>query len=418
MAVKEEKCVFNMPMDEAGGSTKAYDYSVNRADGVLKGGAAFVAGKQGNCIEFDGTGSVEVEQNVLDFTAPFSLCMYVNPGKRLRTYSVLFNYDGKDCYYEFSVGLAAETWYYLVITHEEGDINVYLNGTLIKHAVVSLEWGSPIGVSINQDDYSTLNGKGKLDEVKFYQQAFTQNEVQDLLDKTKQLAYKLDGVDFKQYGVHVSASKGLVDVLKMKDPMSVNFDGYHGEAVDLSRPRFEARIIKLDCFMHVEGGKMAFVQEVKAFFAQFFNKHKAPTPAMEGTCCPAGLHRLIVDIHPTKPLIYEVYMPEATEVIKTWDDNKMVGTFSLQLKEPEPVKKVLKHLRVNEATKRVSIKLTTSKLINVYWGDGTMLQDVYGTDVTITHDYTVNGDYFIVITGVIEDIKNLETNAIVVWDKL
>ena len=57
-------------------------------------------------------------------------------------------------------------------------------------------------------------------------------------------------------------------------------------------------------------------------------------------------------------------------------------------------------------------------MVNVYWGDGTTTQDVSGTDVELTHDYQLNGEYFPVITGVVEDIAKFETNAIIVWNKL
>ena len=41
--------IFNMPFDESDGSATAYDYSSNRADGVVTG-AHFTAGKNGNAI--------------------------------------------------------------------------------------------------------------------------------------------------------------------------------------------------------------------------------------------------------------------------------------------------------------------------------------------------------------------------------
>lgn len=129
------------------------------------------------------------------------------------------------------------------------------------------------------------------------------------------------------------------------------------------------------------------------------------------------MHRLTIDIHPTKALVYEVYLPDGTDISKEWNDSKMVGTFSLKLKEPEPVKRVLKHFRVNENSKTVTITLTTEKLVNIYWGDGTTTQDVYGTQ-TITHDYSENGEYYVIVTGVIEDIAKFSTNAIIVWNKL
>lgn len=416
---KEENIVLNMPFDEPAGSLKAYDYSSNRADGVLSSqGAAFVAGKQSNCMQFDGTGHVSVDKDVLNLAKPFSVCAYIKADELARNYVVLLNYDGIGNYYQYEIALVANTWYYLVVTYDAGVVCIYLNGTQMKRDVMPAKWGNPIGVSVNQACYNTELGKGCVDEVKLYQYAFTQNEVQDLQDNAKQLAYLLDGVDFKTFGVSVSRSRGLMDGLRMKEPAKVEFAGYHGIAVDLSRPRFEEREITLDCFMRVDGGKMAFVKAVKEFVGQFTAKHTPPAMRMEGSVCPAGLHRLMVDIHPTKPLLYEVYLPEGMEVDKTWNDKSMIGTFTLKLREPEPVKMVLKHLVVSDETKRITITLTTTKLVNIYWGDGTQMLDVYGSNITITHDYEKHADYFIMITGVIEEVTNVETNAIIVWKKL
>ena len=77
-----------------------------------------------------------------------------------------------------------------------------------------------------------------------------------------------------------------------------------------------------------------------------------------------------------KPLIYEVYAKDAIEVDKTWNDALMVGTFKLKLREPEPVKRVLKHIRVGESTKTCEITLTSTKYVNIYWGDGSVDYDV------------------------------------------
>lgn len=50
-----------MPFDESEGATVTYDYSPNRADGVVNG-AHFVPGKNGNAISFDGTATDEVQK--------------------------------------------------------------------------------------------------------------------------------------------------------------------------------------------------------------------------------------------------------------------------------------------------------------------------------------------------------------------
>lgn len=414
---QEQYLVLHLPFDEAEGAVTTYDFSSNRADGVLTN-AHFEAGKQGNCINYDGTAKCEVSPSVLNLNGSFTLCAWVKLHEVSNNLIVLVNYSGVDHYYKCVVNLQPNTWYFITLTRDGTVLCVYLNGSLLERATVPSSWGSPIGVNVCQDCYNTELGHGCVDELKLYQKALTQEELMGELDNTKQLAYLLDGVDFKTYGVFVSKCRGLMDGLKMKDPLKVEFDGYHGEAIDLTRPRYEAREITLECFIDSAGGKMAFVQAVQEFLEQFRAKHNAADFMLNAEPCAAGLHRLTVDIHPTKPLIYEVYLPDVTNIEKEWSDKRMIGTFTLALREPEPVKRVLKHMRTSEATKRISITISTSKLVNIYWGDGTTTQDVCGTNTTVTHDYAENGEYYAVVTGVIEDIEAFSTNAIIVWQKL
>jgi hypothetical protein len=410
----EENLILNMPFDEADGATTTYDYSTNRADGIVTD-AHFESGKSGNCIRFDGNGKCEVSKSVLSFAGAFTLATFVKSHAVASKLIVLFNYNGNNRFFQSVIDVTPEKWYYLAVTREGNAITLYLNGTQIGRSTVPNDYGNPIGFSISQDCYIAEFGHGCLDELKLYKKALSQEEILGLLDNTKQLTYLLDGVDFKDFGVFVSSSKGILDALKMKEPLRLEWDGYHGEAIDLTRPRMQARDITINCFIENAGGKITFVKAVKEFLEQFFTPHKQ----QEGnaTLVAAGLHRLTIDIHPTKALIYEVYMPDGAEIEKEWNDKKMVGTFTLKLREPEPVKRVLKHFRVNESSKTVTITLTSQKLVNIYWGDGTTTQDVYGT-TTITHDYTENGEYYVVITGVIEDITSFSTNAIIVWNKL
>lgn len=414
MAV-EESLVLHMPFDEMDGATTTYDYSKNRADGVVTD-AHFESGKNSNCIRFDGNGKCEVSKSVLALSGSFTLCTYVKSHSVASKLVVLLNYNGINNYYKTLIDVSPDQWYYLAVVREGTSITMYLNGTKIGTEKVPSNFGNPVGFSISQDCYIAELGRGCLDDTKLFSKALTQEEILNLLDNTKQLAYLLDGVNFKDFGVYVSGSKGIIDSLKMKEPLKLDWDGYHGEAIDLSRPRMQAREITLECFIKSEGGKIAFVQAVKDFLEQFYTPHKKQADS-KSEAVAAGLHRLTIDIHPTKALVYEVYLPDGTDISKEWNDSKMVGTFSLKLKEPEPVKRVLKHFRVNENSKTVTITLTTEKLVNIYWGDGTTTQDVYGTQ-TITHDYSENGEYYVIVTGVIEDIAEFSTNAIIVWNKL
>lgn len=415
---QEQNLTLYLPFDEADGAEKAYDYSTSRADGALTE-AGYEAGRQGNCIRFDGNGKCEVTPSVLSLNSDFTISAWIKSAQPCNQLCVLVNYNGIDHRYECRLDTNPDTWYWVAVTRSGNVVCVYLNGTLVQRAVVPTSFGNPVGVCFAQDCYTYELGFGCVDDLKCHQACLSQEDLLSLLDNVKQLKYLLDGVDFKEYGVFVSASKGLLDGLKMKDPYKVEFDGYHGTAIDLSRPRYEEREITLDCFINTTGGKLEFVRKVKAFLDLFCARHKVAEGAtLNADLCPAGLHRLMVDIHPVKALVYEVYLPDATDVEKTWNDARMTGTFSLKLREPEPVKKVLKHIRTNSSNATTQFTITTNKLVNVYWGDGTTTQDVYGTAVNVAHTYAENGEYFIVITGVIEDVEAFSTNDIIIWDKV
>lgn len=213
------------------------------------------------------------------------------------------------------------------------------------------------------------------------------------------LSYKLDGVDFLSFNVWVSKSNGLVDALKMKEPQGRSWDGDHGSFVDLYSPRYESREIELECFIKASN-KIDFYNKVTAFIKALQKPQ---------------LRRLDVIIS-NKPLIYMVYLAESVSIRKEWRSSDMIGTFSIKLIEPQPVKRLLKFTAVTGAM-TVSMTLTTQNPVNIYWGDGSQLLDVYGDAITKTRVYASAGTYYILIAGVIEEISSFSTTAEVVWTK-
>ena len=392
-----------MPFDESNGSLVAFDYSQTRADGVVNG-AAFVAGKNGNAISFGGSDTCDVSKSVLPtMNVDFSIMMWVQ-GREIECGSPqkmiwLLNFSGLENFIEIPIEATPGSWYSFAITRRGASFNFYVNSSLVKTLTKS---STLLGVSLCQDYYGGEYGFGLLDDVKIYNVALSQNELINELSTSKQQAYLLDGVNFKEYGVYVSGSDGVMNRPKMKAPATLNWDNYHGESVDLSHKFYESREITLSCFVKAES-KMDFIKRITTFEQQFDK---------------TGTNRLVIDVHPVKPLIYEVYCKDAIEISKEWSDELMVGTFKLKLIEPEPVKRVLKHIRVNESTKTCTITLTSTKYVNIYWDDGSVDYDISGDAVKITHNYDVNGDYFPVVTGCIDEISSFETNAIIVWERI
>lgn len=403
MALNINNVVLNLPFDESPGSAIAYDYSSNRTDGVVIG-ADFVTGKIGNAIKFNGgEATCEVSPSVLNLSGEFSLLAWINPstievGSPAKAIWIL-SFSGIENYVEIPIELNPGNWFSVTITRKGSVYNFYVNASLVETVNKS---GTLVGLSLNQDYYGGQYGQALLDDLKVFNVALTQSDIVDQMSNVKQLTYSIDGVDMKDYGIYVSGSDGLLDRPKMKAPMSLSWDNYHGEAIDLNHKFYESREISLSCFIKA-AGKGDFATKLNNFL-HIFDKN--------------GTHRLMVDIHPTKPLVYEIYSESAISIKKTWNDQLMVGTFELTLKEPSPVKRVLKHIRISDATKTCNITITTTKLVDVYWGDGSVSTDVYGTDNTISHDFIENGEYYIIIAGCIDEIEAFTTNAIVIWSKL
>lgn len=394
----------NLPFDESDGSKIAYDYSFNRADGVVDG-SSFVPGKNGNAIAFDGEGTCEVSANIFgNINGEWTILTWakgltVDCGSPKQMIWLL-NFGGINDELEVPIEVNPELWVSLAVTKKGNLYNFYVNTSLIKSVVRN---GTLQGVSLNQDYYGGEAGMGCLDDFKVYKIALSQDDLTQELNETSNIEYTIDGVNIKDaYGVCVADSKGVISKPKLKTPASVSWDNYHGEVVDLYHKFYEAREITLSCFIKAES-KNDFITRVVQF-EQLFDKQ--------------GTQRLMISVHPIKPLVYEVYCKNEISVTKTWNDRLMVGTFDLKLTEPEPVKRVLKHIRVSDETKECTVTLTSNKYVNIYWGDGESDLDVCGTNKTVKHTFKDNGDFFIVITGCIDEITDFSTNAIVVWNKL
>ena len=209
--------------------------------------------------------------------------------------------------------------------------------------------------------------------------------------------YYINGINFDEFEVYVSASKGVTSKLSHKDNLQVDWNEYHGVAIDRDKkPRYQERTIQLDCFINATGYD-DFITKCNNFISQFEK---------------AGTVRFKIKVG-DNVLPYEVYCPDAFDIDKKWNDVHMVGTFKIKLIEPEPVKMVLR-----PTVKATTITLSSDKMLNVFWGDGTYNIDICGTNKTINHTYLTDPTEEIIITGVVEDISNLTSNCAVIWNNL
>lgn len=179
-----------------------------------------------------------------------------------------------------------------------------------------------------------------------------------------EVRYSVNGKYFRDWKVFVSDSEGLFDALKRKKVNSYQWAEYHGQSVDLSNPKYEAREITLKCF--VVGDNWVAMKANFDVLVSEFQK--------------SGTQRLLIEPFGLKPLPYEVYMEDSSELQKTFREGKMAGVFTLKLIEPNPIKKVFKN-----TSDVFSLAFKSEYDAEIFWGDGT--KSVASGDVNITKDY-------------------------------
>ncbi len=384
-----------LPFDEPDGTTAA-DFSASRKDATLSQGAELTKdAKIGKALSLNG-GIAQTDYNV-HYGSDFSIFCFLRPVTSQIGW--ILNFSGLNNYLEQWLSVREGQWYGLAFVRSGSTFTVYMDGRVVFSESKS---ETPVGFSLNEP--GNFESHVLLDEVRIYDRAITALEILRLC-QDNDVEYYINSVNFKDFGVEVSKSSGLVGQLEKKEGLTVSWDAYHGKVRDKKNPRFKERKITLECFIEAQS-RADFVSKVNAFFAQF-----------DGS----GTQRLRVDYDGTaRPLVYEVYQNKGVDPSKTWghyNNELMVGTFKLELDEDEPVKRVLRHVTA-QANSSVSFGFSSYKLLNVYWGDGTHTFGLSGQNQTASHTYAQPGEYDVIITGVIEDITDFTTNAIVIWNKL
>lgn len=352
-------------------------------------------------LRFPAIGRAEVLNKVFPFSGTFTFAFWLKVAQQAGgpTASwLLYKFAGANRYIYVDLTSTLTRWSYIVLIQDTDRISVYLNAKRIATEVFPAGWGNPTGFALVNDSPAP-SGFMTTEDVTLYDAVDYSVVKPAIPTPTPALAirYTVNGSDFNAYGVSVSESKGLLDNLELKDPARFEWPDYHGEVIDLAAPRYQARTITLSCFLAADNTD-DFIEKLSAFLAQFQKK---------------GTQRLKVNAYSIKPHVYEVYLSQGINLNKKWSDDTMIGTFELTLVEPEPVKRVLSF-----GTGQVSITLTTAKIVNIHWGDGTHTYDVYGTNLTVTHTYQTAGPHEIIISGVIEDITAFTSTATILWNLL
>lgn len=201
------------------------------------------------------------------------------------------------------------------------------------------------------------------------------------------IEYKIDGTDFSSLGVYVTLSTGLIDGLKPKPKNTTLWPDHHGAIVSKKRTYYEPRQIELNCFIKADNNS-DLITNINAF-----------TSLLAGE----GLKTFTVKIGDNDPLIFLVHISNGITLNKRFSQAHIVGTFTLNMIEPEPIKGVYK-LTGNFA--RILIDGGLKNIYNIYWGDGTSSLDIPGIESGYypaqEHSYEQSGDYYIIVTGDID----------------
>lgn len=228
--------------------------------------------------------------------------------------------------------------------------------------------------------------------------------------------YYLNGTGFDSYNVFVSNSDGLLGVPALQTAYAQQWFDYHGAIPYAQKKYYTTRAIRLQCFIYATS-RQDFVTKVQTF-VRAWNTNRATGYSRTD--------RLMVDITPDtaepakKMIAYEVMLNSAAEVSKVWHENQNIGTFTLNLTEYEPCKRILCHVVTTPVSDVASLTITTTKLLNIYWGDGAATFDVSGTSQTVTHSYSAAGTYYIIIAGCIDEISafTINSSTSVKWNRL
>lgn len=404
--MEDTNLFLNLPFDESDGSTTAYDFSQSRTNATVHN-CPFVDGKQGKAIKFNGNGYADISQGNIDLTGNLTLMAWIKTAEPAlggdNTIGLYMQY-GSDVnqYVQKHYTVSPDSWVYWAVVKEGLTVRVYKDTHLIDTFTLP---SNLVGMAVNQDIYASEYGFGCLDELKVYNVAATQEDIESSINSANMLIYSINGKPFiDTWGIYVQESDGLLDRPALKTPISQDWPSYHGEVVDLDKKRLQPRDITLKCWMPCTG-KIDFVNKWNDFCSQF---------EADGT------QRLMVDIHPTRPLVYEVYLREALNVSKKWNDTLFVATFTLKVREPDPVKRVVR-FRADSNGEEHTIKINTPDVVTIAWGDGTFTHNVYGdhtaTADALKHTYAEKGVYYAIISGNIEEITDFETDGIIVWNK-
>jgi len=130
--------------------------------------------------------------------------------------------------------------------------------------------------------------------------------------------YFFDGHRFRDYGVAVSGSKGMIGLPPRRRPNIFDYPGESGHVADLVNVVYDVRTIELTCYMVASSASEINTKWMS--FTEMLNVAGIKTLTVTG----GGFS-----------LSFEVYVSDVSLIDKRWRDEKMHGTFTLRFVEPD-----------------------------------------------------------------------------------
>ncbi|MCF6153372.1 MAG: hypothetical protein E3K38_14035 [Candidatus Kuenenia stuttgartiensis] len=183
---------------EEGSGLVAGDLSGNGNDGIINGGAAWIASanEKGGGLEFNGVDSY-VDIGDRDLTDAFSIGAWIKIsslgkhmiiGKTFQTYQLYVSSEGKIIFQRnaatpisYNAGLVPDTWYHVAVTFDTTNgISLYLDGVLVStNGDITVTNQNNVRTKIGAAGSTAQNFfSGAIDEVRIYNRALTSQEVE------------------------------------------------------------------------------------------------------------------------------------------------------------------------------------------------------------------------------------------------
>ena len=130
--------------------------------------------------------------------------------------------------------------------------------------------------------------------------------------------YYFNSNKFRDYGVIVSGSKGIIGLPPRRKPNIFDYPDESGNVPDLVSVLYDVRTIELSCFMVAASAAAINTQYLN--FTKMLNVSGIKTLQVSG----GGF-----------TLSFQVYISEISNIDKKWRDDEMYGTFTLKFIEPD-----------------------------------------------------------------------------------